>query len=302
MNVLDGKSKPNYDKYSFNFGYAHTLGSWGKFIKCVAIHEKKRDVVIVLNQKGTFYDLSTKEFKEKIFTKKLLNFLRKKGCGNIVLKGKGQKIVLSKKPLGRTLTVIVRTFFAPNDMKRLQLAAERILSTGDNSAVEAWCSRCILYLYENLANGGCKWRFLQQQVDLAKPISCNLSRLLALFGGDKRLPKGRTDKEDMNEMEKLLSDPDLGNNTLKFCDHIVKNYSFDKVLEAALKRAAWHYCLPEKINDELEIKALGVEFRTGFVFYLKNYKTSKTLSIKGFSELKERVEKIVELYLKNQKF
>jgi hypothetical protein len=106
----------------------------------------------------------------------------------------------------------------------------------------------------------------------------------------------------MNEMEKLLNDPNLGDDTLKFCNHIIEKYSFDKVLEAALKRAAWRYCLPKEINDELEIKALGSKFKIGFVSYLKNYKTSKTLSIEGLSRLKEQVEKIVELHLKNQKF
>jgi hypothetical protein len=100
MNVLDDKSKPDYDQFAFNFGYAHRPKSWEKFIDCVAIHEKKKDVVIVLNQRGliqeaTFYDFSTKEFREKIFTEKRLSFLRKKGFGNVVLKGEGEKFIIS---------------------------------------------------------------------------------------------------------------------------------------------------------------------------------------------------------------
>lgn len=72
--AMGSSSEPNYDQYSFNCGYAHHEASWGKFIDCVAMHEKHKDVVIVLNQFGEFTKLSGAEFKKQIFTKSVLLF------------------------------------------------------------------------------------------------------------------------------------------------------------------------------------------------------------------------------------
>jgi len=188
MGVYDGASEPDYDQYSLNSGYAHRPVSWGKFIDFTAIHERNKHVAVVLNQHGEYDRLSTEEFAEQIFTPERLAYLKAQGYGTIILKGEEEQafsLGQSENPeQERRLVVIVRKKFLPQDMRRLQLASERLLGTGDNSALEAWCARCKLYLYEDVANGGCKWRFLQQQVDLAKQFSPNLSRLLALFGGD----------------------------------------------------------------------------------------------------------------------
>ncbi|NGX60102.1 MAG: hypothetical protein KR126chlam3_01265, partial [Chlamydiae bacterium] len=274
MNVFDSKSEPDYNRHSFNSGYAHHSASWGKFIDCVAIHEKKKDVVIVINRGGEF----TKEFQDRIFTPERLAFLKEKGYRSVKYKEKGHERTFfqpeeEEEEEGRHLTVITRPSFAPEDMKYMQLASERLLATGDNSAVESWCSRCILYLYEDVANDmlGAKHRFLQQQVDLAKTISPNLSQLLALFGGDRRLPNCSLNKplrkEEMVEMERLLGDPNLSDATLQFCKHITANYSFDKVLEGALKRAAWHHLIPALAKVEAD--NLGEKFQSGLVTYLK---------------------------------
>jgi hypothetical protein len=213
------------------------------------------------------------------------------------LKGVGDEAIqVAKHDLpGRSLTVIVRAAFAPNDMAPLQLAAERILATGDNSAVEAWCARCQLYLYEDVANAGCKWRFLQQQVDLAQTISPNLSRLLALFGGDRRLAKSAAG-ERMAEIERLLQDPKLGQDTLAFCTHITENYSFDQVLEGALKRTAWHHLIPELATIETE--TLDQSFREGLVAYLQAKEAAETsLQVTALPELKGRVHRAVQRFL-----
>ncbi len=308
MNVFDGKSEPDYDQYSFNSGYAHNPASWGKFIDCVAIHEKKKDVVIVLNQRGEFAHPSTKEFQDQIFTPERLAFLREKGYGRVIFKGQGQDPALLQEEEasheGRRLTVIVRPSFAPEDMKYIQLASERLLATGDNTAVESWCSRCKLYLYEDAANMGCKWRFLQQQVDLAKTISPNLSQLLALFGGDQRLPNRSLNKplskEEMVEMEQLLNDSNLSDATLQFCKEITVNYSFHKVLEAALKRAAWHHLIPALATVEAE--NLGEKFRSGLVTYLKkNPKPPKeTFDVPDISALGKRIQETVQKYISSE--
>lgn len=296
--VFDGQSTPNFDDYSFNSGYAHKPASWAKFIDCTAIHEKTKAVVIVLNQSGEFDHPSTPEFQEQIFTPQRLTYLKQKGYGTIILKGDGYNQTLVSEP-GRSLTVIVRPKFNPVDMKCMQLASERLLATGDNSAVESWCVRCKLYLYEDVSNMGCKWRFLQQQVDLAKTISPNLSKLLALFGGDKRLPDRFLNvplsEEKMAEMELLLNDPNLSDETLQFCDKITGDYSFDKVLAAALLRTAWHHYLPELAKIEAE--SMDEAFQSGLVNYVKDPENAeKTVHVRSNPDLKLRIRAVVDQF------
>ena len=222
----------------------------------------------------------------------------------MLFKGQGSETTLlqdAKNPqLERRLTVIVRPSFNPSDMRCMQLASERLLATGDNSAVESWCARCKLYLYEDVSNLGCKWRFLQQQVDLAQTISPNLSKLLALFGGDRRLPNRSLnqplDGPKMIEMEELLNAPDLSDATLQFCDRITSTYSFYAVLEAALKRTAWHHYIPQLARIEAE--TLDESFRTGLVTYLKNPEASeKALHVRNIPELGKCVQEAVQQYL-----
>lgn len=301
MNVFDGVSEPDYDQHSFNSGYAHRPVSWGKFIDCVAIHEKNKHVLIVLNQRGEFAHPTTQEFQDQIFTPHRLAFLKQKGYGTVIFKGQEPGATLLQEAenpqIDRRLTVIVRPSFNPSDMRRMQLASERLLATGDNSAVESWCARCKLYLYEDVANMGCKWRFLQQQVDLAQTISPNLSKLLALFGGDRRLPDRSLnqplDEQKMVEMESLLNTPDLSDATLQFCDHIVSSYSFDAAFEAALKRTAWHHYVPQLAT--IEVETLDESYRTGLVTYLKNPEASeKNLRVRNIPELGRRIQEVVQ--------
>jgi len=304
MNVVDRLSEPDYDQYSFNSGYAHRPVSWAKFIDCVAVQEKSKHTLIVLNQRGEFDNLRTKDFQHQIFTSERLAFLNEKGYGTIVLKGEEEKIILFnevKNPeLERCLTVIIRPCFNPSDMRCMQLASERLLATGDNSALESWCARCKLYLYEDVDNMGCKWRFLQQQVDLAQTISPNLGKLLALFGGDRRLAdrciNQPLSKSKMVEMEELLNDPDLSDATLQFCYHITSVYSFYPVLEAALKRTIWHHYMPQL--SKIEAETLDETFRRGLITYLKNPETSdKAFSVRNVPQLGERVQEFVRRYL-----
>jgi len=301
MNVFDDVSLPNFDLYSLNSGYAHRWNSWAKFIDCVSIHEKQKNVVMVLNQAGALGSFSTQDFQKLIFTPARIAFLKQKGYDNINLKGAEEntiKVEQSSNPK-RCLTIILRPAFSPNDIKQLQLSSDRLLATGDNTAVEAWCARCKLYLYEDVANGGCKWRFLQQQVDLAKTISPNLSRLLALFGGDRRLPN-RIDllskdfsAETLAEIELILDDPNIEKETFKFCKTIVEKFSFEEVLKAALKRCAWQYYLPELVK--LESETLDEEFRTGLIEYIQNPEiANKTLRVTTLSELEKKIKLAVQ--------
>jgi len=54
LDVREETHLPNYDRYSFNSGYAHHSTSWGKFIDFVAIHERVKHVILVLNQYGQY--------------------------------------------------------------------------------------------------------------------------------------------------------------------------------------------------------------------------------------------------------
>ncbi len=291
----------DYQNYSINFGYAHRDESWGKFIDCVAIHEKQKHVVIVLNQYGEFFKATQEKFQEHIFTSERLKFLKRKGYGNIFCRGEKetQRVQKANSQKGRDLTVIIRPSFAPNDVKQLQLASERLMATGDNSAAESWCARCKLYLYEDVANLGCKWRFLEQQVDLASTISPNLSQLLARFGGAREF-KSSCNKvlsaEDMAEIEKLLNDPDLEKATLDFCDCITQEYSFSEILSSALKRAAWHYSVPEVAKVEADILAEDGNFSATVINYLLTplqQRQGTNLSIEAISKIGSHVTELI---------
>jgi hypothetical protein len=264
----------DYDHYSFNFGYARYKNSWKKFIDCVAIHEGEKEVVIVFN----YQENDTKEEGDlfaSLFSRERLSFLLTRGYGKITLKTEEEESIVwlvKESTSYRQLKVIGRRHFPPQDMKWLQLAAERLLATGDNSAVESWCARCKLYVYEDVNElFGCKWLFLQQQVDLAQTISPALGKLLALFGGDQRYYPGPLNMQfttaQMNELEALLATPDLGEKTLQFCQIVTTNYPFDKALEGAIKRCVWNYLLPAL--QQIEADALDEAFRVSCLSLLK---------------------------------
>jgi hypothetical protein len=52
----------------------------------------------------------------------------------------------------------------------------------------------------------------------------------------------------MDQLEQLLNDSNLGNATLKFCNQIIKDYSFHEVLEGAIKRVGWQYYNSSKLS------------------------------------------------------
>lgn len=302
MDVHDAVTLPDYDVFSLNSGYAHHPCSWEKFIDCIAIHEKTKHLVVVLNQKGASGLFSNDWWQKTIFTKERIAFLKERGFGNIFFKTESMDQVaqLDQEDNKRRLTIIAYPLFAPDDMRWLQLASERLLATGDNSAAEAFAARCQLYFYEDVdSKPGYKWRFLQQQVDLAHQFSPNFAKLLALFGGDKRYPSYNAslnkplNREQMIEMEQLLNAPNLSSATLQFCHHIIDNYSFEKnleiSLEGSLKRAAWHRANPELLSKEKN--SLWREYLEGVTAYLTHPHLQEIpFNMTKFSLLKEAVK------------
>jgi hypothetical protein len=128
--------KIDYELNSLNFGYAHHPISWSKFIISVAIHERSKDVTIVLNQAGAICPCSDQSFIARVFKDEYLELLKSKGYGTITIKGEKESRVLVLGN-GWRLNVIIRPSFTPSDVRSLQLASERLLATGDNSALEA---------------------------------------------------------------------------------------------------------------------------------------------------------------------
>jgi hypothetical protein len=255
----------------------------------VSIHEKEKNVTIVLNQHGAFKSFTTDEFCEHIFTPTRQEQLKELGYGILSVKGaeNAPRNVLSSIKGERSLTIILRPFFKPNDMKNLQLASERLLATGDNTAAESFAARCGLYVYEDVANLGCKTQFLQQQVQLAHTISPNVGTLLSLFG-----KRGDFSEENRAHVIEILQDPYLKEKTFHFCNLIVKNYSFQKILQGALKRFAWHQALPTLMHEE--IASLDPSFKEGLVDFFKNaHDEDKILTLNNISFLKQTIEQNV---------
>ena len=259
MGVKSETEHPNSDHHSFNLGYAHDLTSWLNYIKVVCLHETEKHVVLVLNRESEFYKKSCESFREDVFSEEVLKFLEENGYGTVILKDEDKEACLVQRCENarskRRFTLIVRSSFNPNDMKMMQLAAERLLATGDNSAVEAFCARCKLYVYENVRNSPIvKQSFLKQQIKAAASISQEVSRLLELFGNAKKLFSA----EQIQELQGIFKKKNLGEETIRFCDEIVKNYSFRFLFEGALKRVAWHTTNPEKFT-QVEMEALTLE-------------------------------------------
>lgn len=293
--LLDTTYDPDkaFSQTSLNFGYAHFPFSWGTFIDFVAMNEKeKAKVVVVLNQNGCQYKFPTDEFCEKVFTPERLDRLKQIGFTGIVLKGQDKTISLPEASGSRPLIVIIRARFSPIDMHYLQRASERLLATGDNSALESWSAGCKLYLYEDLSKygNGSKRRFLEQQMEVAEQFSPSLRRLLEIFGylpDADEMAKGSLSQNRMEEAAQLLEDPDLPEATFRMCRHIVSQYSFAKVLEVALMRSAWHSSLPQLAQIEEEM--LPDDFKSSVVQYLDSAPRLKKIAISNLNEMGEKI-------------
>ncbi|GAB4233340.1 MAG: hypothetical protein Tsb0021_12310 [Chlamydiales bacterium] len=308
MGVANSEDLPDFDRYSMNSGYAHYPVSWGRLIDSVALHEQKKHVVIVLNQHGEFKDdrLNTQEFCSKMFTPERLELLKQEGYHTVQVKGKGEQHTILEERSdeeGRQFTVIVRPSFHPNDMKQLQLASQRILATGMNSPAEAWASRCELFLYEDVNNGGRTGDFLKQQVKVAESVHPKLARFMAIMGDkDKKYHEKNVvlSHKEMEEVRELLKDPEISVATLKFCEHVQKNYRFEKALLASLKRVYWHHLIPDL--KKVEVETMDPEFKEALFHHLKTLSNEKKVfKIQNFYPMAQAIHQRVFEYLTEQK-
>jgi hypothetical protein len=287
---------PNYERYSLNFGYAHYVGSRLLFIDAVAMHERKKNVVIVCNRIAVLkeHTLHAAKLYQYLLQQNRIELLKSKGYRKIIFIGEEEKFIHQLTDRGRVLTIIIRDSFYPSDMKFLQLASERLLATGDNTAVESWCARCQLYLYEMFEH---KKNFLKQQCLLAKQFSENFANLLDLFAN-----MNRSDlffpPDKLAKVEACLSDCDLAEKTLEFCHHIVENCSFAGVFEGALKRALWHYHLPEL--SKVESSSLDPDFCSHLISFIRDKDKGdiKQLAVTTLNDLERRVQDHVEDYIR----
>lgn len=273
-------SRPNYDLHSFNAGYAHTTRAQARFIDFVAIQEKVKHVTIVLNQ-------DSETMRDLILTPERVSFLQRWGYTAIRVIGQTQSWFMLRAALPeRTLTIVAQPTFSPSDMKWLQLAAERLLATGDNSATEAWAARCKFYMYE--VHGIFKHKFLQQQVEVARRIRPELGEILELGAKSAVLSE-----EEMARCIEILQEPALADATLQFCRDVINNYSFQEILEGALKRTAWHHVLPHLIDEEAD--AMDDEFKIALPAFLRNVEARpQTIQISNLAALSRCIERLVQ--------
>lgn len=291
FNVHNDADKPDYQKYSLNFGYAHNPGSWGSFISDVAIHEALHDgkqVIIVLNQ-----DKLAKQFFYAEINSEFLEILKYK---NIKVIGEGKDVFnrSSSESEFTDLVVILRKSFTPNDMKYLQLSSERIMATGDNSAAEAFQARCKLYVYEiyNDPKVGFKDRFLKQQIKIAQEIYPPLAKFLDLKANPKKGTGG--------QIFDILKDPKLSEKTLEFCQRITKKYSFKKPLLGDLKRKAWHHVKSGLLDLEAEL--IDDEFKSKITEFLKDFNVpEQNFQIHNLPKISTRVNEEIRDHLEKTK-
>lgn len=251
---------------SLNFGYAHYTDVKGRFIDSVAIHENKKNLTFVFYQIQKGNDLSKLAyFQRKVFTPQRVALLQRLGYGKIVVKSdeKLNDLIIklpSDNKNSRTLTVILHQCFSKNDMRCLQLASERILATGDNSACEAFSSRFKLYMYEDISkqrdpeeyigNSFRKGEFLNQQIRVGTEVYPPLGRFLKLSSQEVQLTEGQ-----MKEMETILSDPGIAPAFLKFAETITRNYQFKPLLEGMIRRHFWKRHYPKFFDLEKSLLA-----------------------------------------------
>ena len=70
-------------------------------------------------------------------------------------------------------------------------------------------------------------------------------------------------------------------------------------MEAVLKRAAWHHCIPELMNDESDV--MDEDFKAGLIHFLANTESlPQTINVRNLPLIKERIRLRIEQYLENE--
>jgi len=77
----------------------------------------------------------------------------------------------------------------------------------------------------------------------------------------------------------------------------VGNYSFKEIFEGSLKRAAWHHCIPELMEDEAE--TIDDSFKSGVTQFITNQQHSIQV-IHNLPLIAERVNQKVREYLNHK--
>jgi hypothetical protein len=229
---------------------------WKKFIQCVSLDEKEKNVTVVAIQgkQAQGFFTSTKEFTQTVLTDEYLDFLEQEGFGPIVVKGEEEENILrgASGSSKRKFTVVFRPVIKPEDVKQLELASERILATGDNSASQAFTARCKMYMYELV--GMHKTTYSQQQIQLGASVLPELGEFLTLASIEKEWTP-----EETARVCELIQHPALHRACFDFCQLISREYDFEPVLEASLKRALWMHVIPELMAEEAS--AMNPEFK-----------------------------------------
>lgn len=260
--------------FSVNCGYAHRMASKLKFIDCVTFSADAERILIILNQEGELEKYDFSGFVRRICTEARMNKLQAEGYGRLLISGRKHQHT-QKFDGSKTLIIVVRKWYPHEDFLVFQGASERILATGDNSPIEAWASLVTtgkLFLYEDVANAGCKSKFLQQQVALATQIYPPYGQLLAMFGGERTKYAECLNKEWSNEhwseVREILSASDLSSHVRTFCRTILEEYRFETLWLNLVKRQVYLQRYPELHALELQIG--GTDFIPDLVAGVEN--------------------------------
>lgn len=117
-----------------------------------------------------------------------------------------------------------------------------------------------------------------------------MGELLYLFGS-KSSVEGLSE-EEMKRAETILMNPELPAKTLEFCNTITRNYSFQSILEGALKRAAWHHVLPEL--KQIECEGIDPVAKEELIdFFRRPESGPRTLQLHNLEQLSERIHQAV---------
>lgn len=232
----EGKNSPEWwsivpKEYSFNFGYAHNPMSKYRFIDVITMHERERNICVVLTSRGEFASTNGNDFISSISDLDdigIMTVMEKSANGFDVY----NKTINTGK---RHLLIILFERFSHDEMIFFLRNADRCLVTGNNSAIECWKlidSDNQLFIYEDVKNCGVTHRFLDQQIQ----ISDNILGKFLRMSNEKTI-----NRESYRD---LLQNHNISQSVKEFVAKVKNEYDFTPFMLSSLKR--YFYANTEK--------------------------------------------------------
>ncbi|ANH78254.1 hypothetical protein Cs308_0083 [Candidatus Chlamydia sanziniae] len=253
---------------SINYGDSYGLSLRRLFIDIVMLDETEKDVVVVCNHKVET-GIRMTEHDQTVFNERKCLLMANRGYSHLnVIHCCDQSIEVKERVVlnetkGRAYTLILTSTLDGSDVRNLQLASDRMLATGDNSAFESMAAGCKLFVYETLEHKHC-WQ--EEQAIFASRISSDLERFFDTIAHENK---------KLIRLLPQLKNPNLHKACRTFCETAVACKDFSYVLDTAVRQAIWTSRHPELIV--MEQKALGEPCLDSITQYIDSYE-NKTLS------------------------